>query len=146
MRCVYTDHALGGTPTGGDNPMSVHIDFETPADVQDLVYEFVKKIDKEGGSHFKKGMNEVIKVCERGDAKLVIMAENVNPGEMMMPIPMICKERGIPYIYVKDQSYLGEAAGLPVGRPTSAIAVIEMDGAADEFKTVVASANELAGN
>ena len=69
--------------------MSVHIDFETPADVQDMVYEFVKKIDKEGGSHFKKGMNEVIKVCERGDAKLVIMAENVNPGEMMVPIPMI---------------------------------------------------------
>ncbi len=87
--------------------MSVHIDFETPADVQDQVYEFVKKIGKDGGGRFKKGMNEVIKVCERGDAKLVIMAENGHPGEMMMPIPMICKERGIPYIYVNYQGYLG---------------------------------------
>jgi large subunit ribosomal protein L7Ae len=127
--------------------MSVHIDFETPAEVQDKVYEFVKKIGKEGGSHFKKGMNEVIKVCERGDAKLVIMAENVNPGEMMMPIPLICKERGIPFIYVNDQSYLGEAAGLPSGRPTSAIAIMEMDGGSQEdFNNIVSSAKELAGN
>lgn len=126
--------------------MSVHIDFETPADVQDKVYEFVKKIGKEGNGRFKKGMNEVIKVCERGAAKLVVMAENVDPSEMMMPIPLICKERGIPFIYVSDQGYLGEAAGLPEGRPTSAIAITELDGAADEFKSIVTSANELAGN
>ncbi|HJL59956.1 MAG TPA: ribosomal L7Ae/L30e/S12e/Gadd45 family protein [Candidatus Thalassarchaeaceae archaeon] len=126
--------------------MSVHIDFETPADVQEKVYELVKKIAKDGSGRFKKGMNEVIKVCERGAAKLVIMAENVNPGEMMMPIPLICKERGIPYLYVEDQGYLGEAAGLPEGRPTSAIAVTELDGSADDFDNIVKSANELASN
>ncbi|DAC51037.1 MAG TPA: 50S ribosomal protein L7ae [Candidatus Thalassarchaeaceae archaeon] len=126
--------------------MSVHIDFETPADVQEKVYELVKKIGKEGSGRFKKGMNEVIKVCERGAAKLVVMAENVNPGEMMMPIPLICKERGIPYIYVADQGYLGEAAGLPEGRPTSAIAVTELEGSAEDFDSIVASANTLASN
>ncbi|HJM18980.1 MAG TPA: ribosomal L7Ae/L30e/S12e/Gadd45 family protein [Candidatus Thalassarchaeaceae archaeon] len=126
--------------------MSVHIDFETPADVQEKVYELVKKIAKDGSGRFKKGMNEVIKVCERGAAKLVIMAENVNPGEMMMPIPLICKERGIPYLYVEDQGYLGEAAGLPEGRPTSAIAVTELEGSADDFDNIVKSANELASN
>ena len=126
--------------------MSVHIDFETPADVQEKVYELVKKIGKEGSGRFKKGMNEVIKVCERGAAKLVVMAENVNPGEMMMPIPLICKERGIPYIYVADQGYLGEAAGLPEGRPTSAIAITELEGSAEDFGSIVASANDLASN
>ncbi|MDP6099567.1 MAG: ribosomal L7Ae/L30e/S12e/Gadd45 family protein [Candidatus Thalassarchaeaceae archaeon] len=126
--------------------MSVHIDFETPADVQEKVYEQVRKIRKEGSGKFKKGMNEVIKVCERGDAKLVVMAENVNPGEMMMPIPLICKERRIPYIYVADQDRLGEEAGLPEGRPTSAIAVTELDGSAEDFDSIVASANELASN
>lgn len=126
--------------------MSVHIDFETPADVQEKVYELVKKIGKEGSGRFKKGMNEVIKVCERGAAKLVVMAENVNPGEMMMPIPLICKERGIPYIYVADQGYLGEAAGLPEGRPTSAIAITELEGSAEDFDSIVASANDLASN
>ena len=126
--------------------MSVYIDFETPADVQEKVYELVKKIRKEGSGRFKKGMNEVIKVCERGAAKLVVMAENINPGEMMMPIPLICKERGIPYIYVADQGYLGEAVGLPEGRPTSAIAVTELEGSAEDFDSIVASANELASN
>ena len=126
--------------------MSVHIDFETPADVQEKVYELVKKIGKEGSGRFKKGMNEVIKVCERGAAKLVVMAENVNPGEMMMPIPLICKERGIPFIYVADQGYLGEAAGLPEGRPTSAIAITELEGSAEDFDSIVASANDLASN
>ncbi|MDP7312016.1 MAG: ribosomal L7Ae/L30e/S12e/Gadd45 family protein [Candidatus Thalassarchaeaceae archaeon] len=126
--------------------MSVHIDFETPADVQEKVYELVKKIGKDGSGRFKKGMNEVIKVCERGAAKLVVMAENVNPGEMMMPIPLICKERGIPYIYVADQGYLGEAAGLPEGRPTSAIAITELEGSAEDFDSIVASANDLISN
>ena len=126
--------------------MSVHVDFETPADVQEKVYEFVKKIGKDGSGRFKKGMNEVIKVCERGAAKLVVMAENVNPGEMMMPIPLICKGRGIPYIYVEDQGYLGEAAGLPEGRPTSAIAVTELEGSAEDFNGIVASVNKLADN
>ena len=126
--------------------MSVYVDFETPADVQEKVYEFVKKIGKDGSGRFKKGMNEVIKGCERGAAKLVVMAENVNPGEMMMPIPLICKERGIPYIYVEDQGYLGEAAGLPEGRPTSAIAVTELEGSAEACNGIVASANKLADN
>ena len=126
--------------------MSVHVDFETPADVQEKVYEYVKKIGKDGSGRFKKGMNEVIKVCERGAAKLVVMAENVNPGEMMMPIPLICKERGIPYIYVEDQGYLGDAAGLPEGRPTSAIAITELEGSADDFNGILESANKLAEN
>ncbi len=126
--------------------MSVYVDFETPADVQRTVYQMVEDLAKSGGSRFKKGMNEVIKVCERGDAKLVVMAADINPGEMMMPIPMICKERGIPYIYVAKQEELGAYAGLPSGRPTSAIAVIDSEGAGSDFSAVVNSAKELAGN
>lgn len=126
--------------------MSVYVDFETPADGQTTVYSMVEGLAKSGGNRFKKGMNEVIKVCERGDAKLVVMAADINPGEMMMPIPMICKERGIPYIYVNEQKELGAAAGLPSERPTSAIAVVNSDGAGEDFVKVVALANELAGN
>ena len=127
--------------------MSVHVDFETPEKVQQQVYELVKKIGRDGKGRLKKGMNEVIKVTERGDAKLVVMAENVNPGEMLMPIPMICKERGIPFIYVADQGFLGEAAGMPIGRATAAIAILNVEKGADEdFKGVVASATELADN
>ena len=72
--------------------MSVHIAFETPKDVQDSVYELVKLVG-EGKGRLKKGSNEVTKAAERGTAKMVVMAENVNPAELLAHVPLICKER-----------------------------------------------------
>ena len=89
--------------------MSVHIVFETPQDVQEQVYEMVKSLGKDGKGRLKKGANEVTKSAERGTAQMVVMAENVNPGELLAHIPMICKEKEIPFIYVEDQAYLAEA-------------------------------------
>ena len=89
--------------------MSVHIAFETPQDVQEQVYEMVKSLGKDGKGRLKKGANEVTKAAERGTAQMIVMAENVNPGELLAHIPMICKEKSIPFIYVNDQAYLAEA-------------------------------------
>ena len=98
--------------------MSVHIVFETPQDVQEQVYEMVKSLGKDGKGRLKKGANEVTKSAERGTAQMVVMAENVNPGELLAHIPMICKEKDIPFIYVEDQAYLAEAAGMSTGTRT----------------------------
>ena len=127
----------GGLPTRGDVPMSVHIVFETPQDVQEQVYEMVKSLGKDGKGRLKKGANEVTKSAERGTAQMVVMAENVNPGELLAHIPMICKEKEIPFIYVEDQAYLAEAAGMSTGTRTAAIAVmqVEKDGM-DRFNEV----------
>ena len=108
--------------------MSVHIAFETPKDVQDQVYNLVKLVadpDKDNG-RLKKGSNEVTKAAERGTAKMVVMAENVNPAELLAHIPLICKEKSIPFIYVEDQTYLAEAAGMNTGAKTAAIALMEI--------------------
>ncbi|HJM18094.1 MAG TPA: ribosomal L7Ae/L30e/S12e/Gadd45 family protein [Candidatus Thalassarchaeaceae archaeon] len=107
--------------------MSVHISFETPQDVQEQVYEMIKIIGKDGRGRLKKGSNEVTKSAERGTAQMIVMAENVNPSELLAHIPMICEEKGIPFIYVQDQSYLAEAAGMSVGTKTAAIAVMQVD-------------------
>ena len=111
--------------------MSVHIAYETPQDVQEQVYEMVKALGKDGRGALKRGANEVTKAAERGTAQMVVMAENVNPGELLAHIPMICKEKEIPFIYVEDQAYLAEAAGMPTGTRTAAIAVVDVskDGA-----------------
>jgi ribosomal protein L7Ae-like RNA K-turn-binding protein len=106
--------------------MSVHIAYETPQDVQEQVYEMVKALGKDGRGSLKKGANEVTKAAERGSAQMVIMAENVNPSELLAHIPMICKEKSIPFIYVEDQAYLAEAAGMPIGTRTAAIAVMDV--------------------
>ena len=116
--------------------MSVHIAFETPKDVQDSVYELVKLVANDNG-RLKKGSNEVTKAAERGSAQMVVMAENVNPAELLAHIPLICKEKSIPFIYVEDQSYLAEAAGMTTGAKTAAIAVMEVGkGAQDAFNGV----------
>ena len=109
--------------------MSVHIEFETPQDVQEQVYEMVKSLGKDGKGRLKKGANEVTKSAERGTAQMVVMAENVNPGELLAHIPMICKEKEppIPFISVEDQAYLAEAAGMSTGTRTAAVAVMQVE-------------------
>ena len=117
--------------------MRVHIAFEPPSDIQEQGYEMIKSVGKDGRGRLKKGANEVTKAAERGSAKMVVMAENVNPGELLAHIPMICKEKSIPFIYVEDQAYLAEAAGMSIGTRTAAIAVMDVDKAAeDKFKEV----------
>ena len=111
--------------------MSVHIAFETPKDVQDSVYELVKLVGN-GNGRLKKGSNEVTKAAERGTAKMVVMAENVNPAELLAHVPLICKEKNIPFIYVEDEAYLAEAAGMNSGAKTAAIALMEVAKGAEE--------------
>ncbi len=123
--------------------MSVHIAFETPKDVQDSVYELVKLIGN-GEGRLKKGSNEVTKAAERGTAQMIVMAENVNPAELLAHIPLICKEKSIPFIYVEDQAYLAEAAGMSSGAKTAAIALMEVaKGAQEAFNGVKEQTNAL---
>ena len=113
--------------------MSVHIAFETPKDIQEQVYELVKAIGKDGKGKIKKGANEVTKAAERGIASMSVMAENVNPGELLAHVPMICKEKGIPFIYVEDQGYLADSAGMTAGTRTAAIAVLDVENEAQDI-------------
>ena len=111
--------------------MSVHISRETTKDQQDMNYELVKLVAN-GNGRLKKGSNEVTKAAERGTAKMVVMAENVNPAELLAHVPLICKEKNIPFIYVEDQAYLAEAAGMNSGAKTAAIALMEVAKGAEE--------------
>lgn len=71
----------------------------------------------------KKGVNEVTKAVERGSAKIVLVAKDVNPPEIVMHLKPLCKEKDIKFILVDKREELGTAAGLPV--PTVAVAVVE---------------------
>ena len=84
-------------------------------------YEIIEKIRKEG--KIEKGTNEVTKSIERGTAKLVIYASDVEPKEIIQHIPLLCKEKGISCKEVDSKKKLGIAAGLPVA--TSSIAIID---------------------
>ena len=84
-------------------------------------YEIVELARKSG--KIKKGTNEATKMVERGTAKAVIYAADVNPKEIVMHIPLIAKEKGIPCFEVASKEELGAAAGLT--KPTAAVAIID---------------------
>lgn len=71
----------------------------------------------------RKGINEATKAVERGIAKLVVVAEDVDPKEITMHLPPLCEEKNIPLRAVPSKNELGRAAGLDV--PSAAIAVVD---------------------
>ena len=71
----------------------------------------------------KIGTNEATKAIERGVAKLVVAAEDVQPKEIIMHLSPLCNEKKILYVTVKSKQELGRAAGIDV--PTAAIAIIQ---------------------
>lgn len=103
--------------------MAMYVRFQTPKEVSEELYKLVEKAADVG--KIAKGANEVTKQIERGMAKLVVMAEDVNPEEILAHVPILCEEKGISYGYVPRKDELGKAAGLGVG--TSSIAIIEAE-------------------
>ena len=100
--------------------MPMYVKFQTPKEIQDLAYEIIEKARDTG--KISKGSNEATKQVERSQAKLVVMAEDVTPEEILAHMPVLCEEKNIPYAYVPSKEELGSAAGLHVG--TAAVAVI----------------------
>ncbi|MBD3312341.1 50S ribosomal protein L7ae, partial [archaeon] len=70
----------------------------------------------------KKGVNEVTKAVERGVAKLVVIAEDVNPKVIVAHLPVLCEEKDIKYVYVPSKQELGEAIGIT--KACSSVAII----------------------
>lgn len=99
--------------------MAMYVRFQTPKDVQDLAYDLVEKARDNG--KISKGVNETTKQVERGQAKLVVMAEDVTPEEILAHMPILCEEKNIPYTYVPSKDELGKSAGLKVSTASVAI-------------------------
>ena len=71
----------------------------------------------------RKGANEATKAIEKGLAKLVAYAADVTPKEVIMHLPLLCKEMNIPCFEISKKEDLGAAAGLGVS--TAAVAIVK---------------------
>ena len=83
------------------------------------VYEVIEKARKTG--KVEKGTNEVTKAIERGTAKLVTYGSDVEPKEIVQHLPILCKEKGIPFVEADKKEKLGIAVGLNVSCASAAI-------------------------
>ena len=84
-------------------------------------YKIIETAKRTG--KIEKGTNEVTKAIERGTAKFVAYASDVEPKEIVQHIPILCKEKGVPFQEVDSKQKLGIAVGIQVS--SSSVAVIE---------------------
>ncbi len=95
-------------------------------------YAIIEKARKTG--KIDKGTNEVTKAIERGVAKAVFYAADVNPKEIVAHLSAIANEKKIPCIEVDSKQKLGVAVGIPVS--TSAVAIIDAGQADKEIQAL----------
>jgi len=111
---------------------------EISKEVADKIYEAIEVAKATG--RIKKGSNEVTKAIEKGIAKLVVIAKNVNPPEITMHIPLLSKEKDVLCVEVPSKEELGAAAGISVG--TASIAIIEEGEAKNTVKEIIKKLKE----
>ena len=119
--------------------MTGFVKFQTPKELSEKLYEAITVAKTTG--KVMRGVNEATKAIERGIGKLIIMAEDVQPPEILMHIPVICDEKKVPFGYVPSKLDLGKASGIEV--PTSAIAIVELGDAKKIVAEIVSKTEEL---
>ena len=122
--------------------MPTYVRFEMPDELIKKVYEAVEKTRDSDGK-IKKGTNEVTKSVERAEAKLVVMAMDVSPEEILAHIPYLCEEKNIPYAYVPSKDELGRASGM--GISSASIAISEEGSAKSMIEEISKKLKDLKG-
>lgn len=56
----------------------------------------------------RSGVNTVVSLVEQKKAQLVIIAHDVDPVEIVLYLPALCKKMGVPYCVVKGKARLGQ--------------------------------------
>merc|ERR1712107_557710 len=72
----------------------------------------------------RHGVNTVTTLIEKKKAQLVVIANDVDPIELVMFLPALCRKMGVPYCIVKNKSRLGRVCRR---KTTSCIAITNVD-------------------
>uniref|UniRef100_A0A061SQ62 60S ribosomal protein L7a n=1 Tax=Tetraselmis sp. GSL018 TaxID=582737 RepID=A0A061SQ62_9CHLO len=67
-----------------------------------------KDIEKKKPIVVKYGINHITQLVESGKAQLVVIAHDVDPIELVVWLPALCKKMGVPYCIVKGKARLGQ--------------------------------------
>ncbi len=116
-----------------------YVKYEVPTELVDAAYEALQIASKTG--LVRKGTNEATKVVERAQAKLVVIAEDVDPPEIIAHLPLLCEERKIPYMFVPNKIKLGNAVGIDV--PTASVVILKEGDATGLIKEIIARIEQV---
>jgi large subunit ribosomal protein L7Ae len=116
-----------------------YVKYETPKEIADAAYEALQIASKTGA--VRKGTNETTKAIERAQAKLVVIAEDVDPPEVVAHLPLLCDERKIPYVFVPTREQIGKAIGIDV--PAAAACISKEGEATGLLKEIVTRIEQM---
>jgi large subunit ribosomal protein L7Ae len=118
-----------------------YVKFETPEDLVSPILEALRVAAQTG--KVRKGTNEATKAIERGISKLIVIAEDVEPPEVVAHLPLICEEQNAAYAFVPSKQELGKALGIEV--TSAAAAILDAGDAQHIIDEVVASMAKIKG-
>jgi|TARA_B100001750_G_scaffold131632_1_gene104666 large subunit ribosomal protein L7Ae len=118
-----------------------YVKFDTPEDLVSPILEALRVAAQTG--KVRKGTNEATKAIERGISKLIVIAEDVEPPEVVAHLPLICEEQKAAYAFVPSKQELGKALGIEV--TSAAAAILDAGDAQHIIDEVVASMAKIKG-
>jgi large subunit ribosomal protein L7Ae len=86
-----------------------------------------KNADVKQGSkpkHIKYGLNHITELVESKKAKLVVIAHDVDPIELVVWLPALCRKMDVPYCIVKGKARLGQ---MVYKKTCTALAITEVN-------------------
>ena len=116
-----------------------YVKYEVPKEIVDAAYEALSIASKTG--IVRKGTNEATKAIERSIAKLIVIAEDVDPPEVIAHLPLLCDERKIPYVFVPSKDKLGNAVGIDV--PCASACIIKEGDASGLIKEIITRIDQV---
>jgi large subunit ribosomal protein L7Ae len=66
-----------------------------------------KEAEKKKPIVVKYGLNHITNLVESGKAQMVVIAHDVDPIELVVWLPALCRKMGVPYCIVKGKARLG---------------------------------------
>ncbi|WUR04256.1 ribosomal protein eL8 [Vairimorpha necatrix] len=89
----------------------------------------------------KQGLRHVTRLIETKKAKFVLVAADVNPAELVLFIPTLCKKMNIPYAIVESQNMLGSVVNM---KKTTILALCDVKGEdKKELEEIIKISNEM---
>ncbi|KAF9042297.1 60S ribosomal protein L8 [Panaeolus papilionaceus] len=80
-----------------------------------------KKEDTKKPLYVKYGLNHIVALIEAKKASLVVIGHDVDPIELVVFLPALCRKMGVPYVIVKGKARLGTV----VHKKTAAVLAVQ---------------------
>lgn len=114
-----------------------YVKFSVSKDLADKVLQLLEMARNSG--KIRKGTNEATKAIEKSAAQIVVIAEDVEPEEIVMHLPALCDEKKIPYVFVPSKQDLGRSAG--IDKAMAAAAIVDAGEGKNLLKEVINGVN-----